>query len=152
MAQSGFPTQTGEEVPAWQQGAWRWTCIVQWLSRGKGPAETGVSIKASQPASLMAHQSSLAAGIISRHSNLFSCCKFLCTKLWTPSLCWVRQRWLNGSKLKPCKREQDPMEGLGEPAQSCSFSSPRGPPSSSAQFLSMISSFLNECNSPNYRL
>ena len=51
----------------------------QGLVRGQRPAEARVSIQAAQPASLMAHQFSLAAGIISRHGNFLSCFEFLCT-------------------------------------------------------------------------
>lgn len=74
----------------------------------------------------MAHQSSLAAGIISRHGNLLSSYRFLCTNPRTFSLLGqtkVAEMQQGGGLV----RGADPKEGLGKLDQSCIFLSSQKP-------------------------
>lgn len=110
--QSGVAIGSLVVIRGWPGAYWRQGTS---LPRGKG------DISAARPASLMAHQSSLAAGIISRHGNLLGSYRFLCTNPRTFSL-------LGQTKVAEMQRRgADPKEGPGKLAQSCVFLSSQKP-------------------------
>lgn len=108
---SSLSTQTGRAVWCGSMEPGGGHGLPRVLAEARGQLRQG-------PASLMAHQSSLAVGIISRHGNLLCCRKFLRTKPWTFSL--LGQTKVAGRQgAGGLARGADPKEGLGELAQPC---------------------------------